>query len=283
MAVIKTDKEFEKLEKLMDKLVDQNMEEITDNYKETLDTFRNEARQLYDKYAVKGQISFADMQKFDRIDKLKVVITQEVNKLYKNNDKLVKSLLNQVYEDSFNFSKSTVESAAKRKVRGVIKDDIVKQTINMPLDGLTLDDRLSRDKSVTDAKIRQTFQKAFSEGDSYSKLSKDLQKNLEISANQANTIARTEGHRIMEAGKYDPMQNAANQSIEIEKVWRTSKDEKVRNTVKVSHVAMDNQTVEFDENFVSPKTGGTGIYPGQLGTAADDVNCRCIALYNIIR
>lgn len=58
---------------------------------------------------------------------------------------------------------------------------------------------------------------------------------------------------------------------EIEKVWLTRRDSKVR----PSHAAMDGKVVGLRENFIFPN-GAEGIGPALADEAASSINCRCV-------
>jgi SPP1 gp7 family putative phage head morphogenesis protein len=58
-----------------------------------------------------------------------------------------------------------------------------------------------------------------------------------------------------------------------EKEWLATRDNKVRDT----HVELDGTVVGIDENFVSP-SGASGPYPGAMGAASEDCNCRCAVI-----
>jgi hypothetical protein len=95
--------------------------------------------------------------------------------------------------------------------------------------------------------------------------------------NKTTTIIRTESHRVHEAGKRTAVERATNQGVKMEKVWVSSKDERVRS----SHAHMDGQVVDATADFVNTQTGGRGPAPGEMGVAEDDINCRCVAIYRV--
>ncbi len=82
------------------------------------------------------------------------------------------------------------------------------------------------------------------------------------SAFKAMRVARTETSRAAGYGQ----QEAARQSGVVKtKTWITSRDDRVRD----SHVALDGETVKFDE----PYSDGSA-YPGE-----QDIMCRCVEAY----
>ncbi len=90
---------------------------------------------------------------------------------------------------------------------------------------------------------------------------------------RALTIARTESVRAMNVAQEAATRQAGFKA----KQWLSTRDERVRDT----HDSLDGQIVNVDENFISP-SGASGPHPGALGTAEEDINCRCtiISLLN---
>lgn len=94
-----------------------------------------------------------------------------------------------------------------------------------------------------------------------------------VTPGHAMTIARTEVHAAHEAG-------AAAQATELAltgtKTWLATDDSRTRPTHRVA----DGQTVPVGDAFI---VGGVPLrYPGDVfGTAAEVINCRCTALYDV--
>lgn len=83
------------------------------------------------------------------------------------------------------------------------------------------------------------------------------------------TIARTELVRTSNFATVEGMKQA---QID-QKMWLSARDTNVRDTHQVG-LGLDGQTIPVTANFVSP-SGATGPHPGALGSAAEDINCRC--------
>jgi hypothetical protein len=87
-------------------------------------------------------------------------------------------------------------------------------------------------------------------------------------------IARTEGQRVLNVGALANSYVLKGQGIDVKKRWLAASGSRTRE----SHSALNGQTKELDELFVSPITGATGQCPGQMSTAADTINCRCTTI-----
>jgi len=122
-----------------------------------------------------------------------------------------------------------------------------------------------------------------------------------LTIEQANTISRAYSARLLQSyakqlaqtyaqQAYNAGRNHAIQQLldngtinpdQVQKKWRTMRDERVRH----SHSTMNNQRVGFTDPFVSG-LGGLMMYPGDTSLGASDAdiyNCRCSLEYTISR
>lgn len=100
-------------------------------------------------------------------------------------------------------------------------------------------------------------------------------------AHRAKTIARTETTRAINEGDEELWNQAVESGAiapeDIENVWHTARDERVR----ASHSAMNNQKRGFGEPFTSG-LGNSLRFPGDpQAPPADTINCRCVVAREI--
>ena len=75
---------------------------------------------------------------------------------------------------------------------------------------------------------------------------------------------------------------AAKGGVELRKWWKDSDDERVRSGHRhMGRKYGKENAIPYDEDFVNDLTGGVGPHPGALGTAEDDINCRCIMVIEV--
>lgn len=103
----------------------------------------------------------------------------------------------------------------------------------------------------------------------------------QLLALRADTIARTETHRLFaqaqEEGLQEVMEQTGISAGEVRRVWLATHDKRTRDT----HADMDGQEVGFNEPFVSP-SGARLMYPGDPNAPANEtINCRCVVTYVI--
>ena len=273
--------EFNKLQRGIDKIADKTMQKIAREYANALEETRNIIRKRYDKYANSdGELTYSEMSKYTRKKNLDAELAAVVQSTHVQASKLTREVLKQTYKNSFTSTQKFIEEAAERVIRGQVKNEVIQEALQMPVSGLTLNDRLERRRRYIIGRIRETVGRGLFQGETYSSMSKRLKETLEGDVEKAERIVRTESHRVMEKSKHDSVEHAVNQGVDMLKYWMSSEDERVRS----SHNNMDSKyseenAIPIDQDFVNGNTGGKGPTPGQLGVAADDINCRCIAGY----
>lgn len=264
--------EFLKLQAQLDKAIAKKEKGIITDYKDALDELRNMMATAYAKYEVAGVLLFTEMMKYNRTAKLDKEIQSILRELGSKNAKNTRDVMKLVYEQSFDQTKNMVEVATNRKIPGIIKKEVLEQSLENPIKGLKLSRTLEKNRINIVYNIQQTVEQGLKNGEPYGQMAGRLKESLENDLPKALRVVRTETHRVMEQAKLDSLVNAQSAGIEIFKKWVSSRDERVRS----SHVSMDGVTVSFNEDFINPLTGGKGPGPGMMGTAADDINCRCI-------
>lgn len=273
------DGELRKLERVISRLLGQAERGIARDYARLLRELRGHLAGVYAKYGDQDGLSYAEMAKYDRLRKLEKELSEMVRRGMTPVARQIRDGLRDSMVTAFDRTKGALEAEISRTLRGVIKPETIQASLQNPVSGLTLNRRLQvrRDDIIT--RIQQTVTQGLVRGESYRDMAARLKDELEADVVKAYRIVRTEGHRVQEAGKKESLDNAAKQGVVMNKTWRSSKDERVR----ASHQKMDGQTVPYDQDFENPDTGGKGPHPGAMGTAEDDINCRCIFTVEVVR
>jgi hypothetical protein len=120
--------------------------------------------------------------------------------------------------------------------------------------------------------IRNEITRGIASGETYSNIARNISQAASITMHRANTIVRTEGHRIQQAATEDARQTAVKKGANVVKQWDATLDGATRKT----HRALDGQIRETNERFEAD--GKSAMYPGDFGDPAEDCNCRCEAL-----
>lgn len=264
-------KSFIKLAERADNLEMRGVKTTSAHHKKTLDNLRLELAKLYEKHGVDGRIPWDEMGKYDRLKKLDELIEKEVKVLYKSTQKEIRSTLNSIAKDTYINSIKIVENETGRKLRGIVKKLNVAKVVNDDMAGLEWLTRMDNHRHNFIYKLSSDLKGGLKRGDTYKTLSRKLKEETQISANKANVIIRTEGHRVHSQARKDSLDTVSKQGIKMYKTWVSSQDERVRE----QHQDMDGVEIPYEDDFVLPD-GTIGSAPALTGEAHHDINCRCI-------
>ncbi len=213
----------------------------------------------------------------------------------------IQSLVQDTYTEMYGGMVTAVEGAATTGALATelaavktVQPEVLKRVVMNPISGLTLPDRLEKNRREIIYNIKQNIGTGLSLGDRYSTIAKRISDSCNFSYTKAIRIVRTESNRVREAGLDDcareidaAVRNGSSGLIGV-KIWRTMKDERVRPQRRVktkkgwktynyggpNHMRMEGKIVKTDELF-DLGDGVKTTAPGQSGVAGHDINCRC--------
>ena len=277
------EKQFLRLDKQTDRLIRVAERGVGAQYGSMLREVRGVLQVTYDKYSLAdGTLTYSQMARYGRIDTLNADIEAVIRKHSGSVAGEIRTGLRKTVTTSFEGTRGALEEAAGRKIRAILKPEIVSEILQNPISGLSLNERLAVRRYETITTIRQEMTRGLVRGDRYRDIAGRLQTALEIDAGKANRIVRTEGHRCMEAGKKASLDVAAKGGVSLLKWWKDSDDERVRSGHRhMGRKYSKENAIPYDEDFVNDLTGGVGPHPGALGTAEDDINCRCVMVIEV--
>lgn len=296
-----TENEIKKLVDYLTENENQIIRDIGEHYKSSLDAIIARLSQIYMKSG-SDQLSFSDVMKMGDIAKLENYVLQQADKLQTENRRSILSLLISIYVFTFDTQKQSIEIEAKNELGFDLKlrnshdaaiihmmqgksnkqiDRLLQALEKNEIEGLKLTPALERNRRMIIQDIKQAIERGFIEKKGYASMAKDIQGAFDMSLNRATMIARTEGHRVREAASYESATSASLQGVKMQKSWMNMGDERVRHRPGANHVMMEGQTRDVNKNF-DLGWGISAQYPGMSGNAANDIRCRCIALYKIV-
>ena len=277
------EKVFQSLDKQTLRIVAAAERNVGQQYGQMLREIRRVLQKTYDRYSLAdGTLTYSQMVRYGRIDKLNAEIEEITRKYSGLVAGEIRTGLRKTVTTSFEGTRGALEVAAGRKIRAILKPETVNEILQNPVSGLSLNERLAVRRYETITTIRQEMTRGLVRGDRYRDIAGRLQTALEIDAGKANRIVRTEGHRCMEAGKKASLDAAAKGGVSLLKWWKDSDDERVRSGHRhMGRKYSKENAIPYDEDFVNDLTGGVGPHPGALGTAEDDINCRCVMVIEV--
>ena len=276
------EKEFKQIDRHLTRRINQAEKEIGRDYSVLRKELRDEIGKWYALYATGGVLVYSELTKYDRIKKFNATINKVVGENYTDIAREIRSAGRSSIKVSFNVTMDAVGKKANRKIRGIMKPEIANAILQSPHSGLTLNERLQGRRADIQRSIREVLTRGFNQGLSYDQMAAVLSEPLEKDYAKAMRIVRTECHRVTEAAKGEALDHAAKQGVKMKHWWLHSDDERVR----ISHLFMGEEyskenMIPYEDEFTNPRTGGRGV-PGNMGTAADDCNCRCLRIAEIV-
>ncbi|WP_026678211.1 phage minor head protein [Fictibacillus gelatini] len=282
-------KSAEVIERLVNKRVKGSERTIAMQYAVTLNEIRQALAKLYEKYETGGVLTYAEMAKYDRLTKFMEQIDRLLGSRYKQLKSLIYDVLGESYLDGYYLTAWAVETDTLSKLAySAVSADMIMAMIENPISGLTLSERLERNRSLIVYTIRQEITQGLVKGESYKTMATRLKGALEDDAVKAMRIVRTEAHRVKENGKLDSAIHANKNGVIMMKEWNSMQDERVRpgrgigkKDAKGSadHRMLNGKKIPVEQNFKGKL--GEGPAPGKFGIASEDINCRCFLTYSV--
>lgn len=285
--------------------------EIRKLYKALLKDLKASLSELYIQNSDSdGVIDFAKLVANNEYARFLQEVETKINTLTPQAAAEIRQVVEDVYKMSYQGmvtavekSKDMAELADTLEGLRSITPEIVKRAVENPISGLTLDDTLEKNRKEIIYDIKQTLNVGLVNNDRISTMAKNLTDRVDINYRKATRIARTETHRVREAGNNDAaneindiLENSEHVDVFMVKIWRTMEDERVRpqqrrktkkgwktsyNRFGPNHMKMEGQIVKANDKF-DLGGGVKAAAPGQSGVAGHDINCRCFVEYDLM-
>lgn len=254
-----------------------------------------------------GTLSFADLQKVGYDARFLEEIEKRIGIATPKAAKELHELVNDTYKLAYESMVQGVEKVAKGADLDETFSDAVAITpdqINAAVNNPYMENALLKNHQTIIYDIRQAVSIGLMNGDRYNTIAQKITVALDKENGpykNAMRIARTESHRVREAGNKDAaekvdkeLQNGTT-GLRMCKTWKTMKDERVRPQRRrkgkggwstkmgngANHMIMDGQTVLATEPF-DLQDGNKADCPGSSGIAGHDINCRCYVSYEML-
>lgn len=248
--------------------------DLKKEFAKTLKEVKSKIARAYEKYDV---MTYQEMNKFNRLKNLQKELNAQITRLGSKNINLYNKRLGEVYTETYYATGYAMEKGVQAKLSYTSLDSrVIKATLQNPISGLTLNERLRNDRRGVIIRIKGTVTQGLIKGDSYSSMAKALTESMEMEYNKAIRIARTEAHRCQVIGRRESLDHAEEKGVVGSYIWNATLDGRTRD----SHGIMDGQKADKDGYFTLP-SGLKTLGPGLSGDPAEDINCRCSLTYQI--
>ena len=255
------ERKYKEFDDLLDKKGEAVEKEIIKAYSLALRDIKSLLAQQYAKYG--DELSYAEMVKYNRLRSLEAQLQDMLKELTGKNAKYLKSELEDIYEIAYLSTGFTLETEAQSKLAyALLPKEAVVAAVQNPISGLTLNERLEKNRTELIYKLKQELTQGLIQGVSYGKMAKRMQELFEGDASKAIRVVQTESHRVKNEGRFQASLHAQSKGLDMKKQWVSTLDSKTRDR----HRRLDGQKVDLDGKF---KSGGAeALYPGGFGRAA---------------
>lgn len=275
--------------------------EIRKLYKGMLKDLQAFIADAYVKYAQGDKLTFAMLQKAGYDARF----LEEIEELIGVSSPKAAKALRQLVRDTYKLAyDGMVEGVTKGgNLDEVFADAVaitphqIKKIVQNPI----MDIALEKNHRDIIYDIKQVVAVGLMNGDRYTTMARRISETVDGAYYKSVRIARTEAHRVREAGNHDAavevdkeMQNGTT-GMRMVKTWKTMNDERVRPQRRrkgkggwstrmgkgANHMKLEGQTVLADVDF-DLLDGNSAPAPGSSGVAGHDINCRCYASYEML-
>jgi len=247
--------------------------EVAALFRDNLDEIRVEMAKIYDKYAVNGLLTKAEMTRYNRLASLEKKVQEIVKPSIAQSKAIIKRLKPEEYGEAFFRTAWAFDNAT-----GVALDwgALDKQAIAANLENVFHEVAIKNWGNEALSKIRTTISNGLALGQSYHDMMKDVKAYINAENYKIMRILRTELHDSQEAGTAASYDEALKQGVEGKVVWISTLDGRTRD----SHASMDG--VERDDDGMFRGSIGEAPYPGWEGLPAGErIQCRCDVRFEI--
>ncbi|OAH53087.1 hypothetical protein AWH48_12065 [Domibacillus aminovorans] len=274
-------KSADQIRKLIAARVKKGERDTASRYAVLLNDIRRELATVYESYEVGGKLTYAEMAKYDRLNKFMSQVNHLIGPHFKDLKKIIYGVLGESYLDGYYLTAWAVETETLSRLGySVVAAETITAMIENPISGLTLNDRLEKKRLDIIYTIQQEVTQGLVKGETYRTMARRLKGSLENDAVKTMRIVRTEGHRVQESSRHDSTIHAHKNGVRMLKKWNDSQDERVRENEKEDHSELGKRApIPVDQLFT--QGGASGPCPGQMGAAAHDINCRCFVTYSV--
>lgn len=257
-----------------EKQIEQRIKEL---YRDSYKDIQTVIAGMYEKFSSGGELTLADMTRYNRLSKIEQELSEILAALYKNNQKYLYQSMESSYVQGYFEQQYKLEMASQQLLGfGGVNEKAVQAMISESLTGLVLDERLGNNQRQAIVQLRQALSYSLVQGESYVNTAKRIRETLGKDQQRSVLVAWTETHRALETASYDRREQAQSEGLEFQTLWLATLDKRTR----PRHRAMDNKAQDKDGYFTLPDNS-RGRFPGDpmLG-ASNVIRCRCTTTTN---
>jgi len=242
---------------------------IAKRYRDAYDTLEAQLAKLYAQMG--DNPSIQEAKRYGRLDKLRKAIAAEYKSLTKYNIDITRQSSASSYASAYYGSAWSYDQAVGVEITWpTLSVEAIRASVWSGATGENFSERLkhwdAREVITLQGKITQ----GLALGYGYPKVARTVKQEIADDYSRIIRIVRTEAHRNYNQGHLEVYRQLDEVGIQARRQWIATLDTRTRD----AHGSLDGEFADDDGNFQSP-TGASGPAPGLMGSAEDDINCRC--------
>ncbi len=263
------------IEQILDKRLAAAETELEKVFAKRLKTILFQVSEMYRKYQKNGELSFTELNKYNRFQKEMKLIAEMFTEDYKQIIKSMEQQTQNQYVAKYLMTAYLVEMAVTDGTDmgfGIPSIEVIRNALFNPIAELTLPKIFEQHRNEIVRKIKVELAQGMIAGEGYATMAKRIEKSVGFSQKKARLVARTEVGRARSIAAEKVMEQASKYA-KMDKVWASSLDLRVR----MSHRELDGQRADKEGYFHYKGLKAKG--PRLWGRANMDINCRCTTIH----
>lgn len=261
---------YDETDRLLENLIQNAEKEVDKIYAKRIKNIKGEIAVMYAKYEKDGELTLAEMTKYNRLEKQYDSLVEELVETYSEVYKLADKTREQQFLENYYRTAYITEYEAQAKLGfGRVDKATVEAALTNPVKELTLSSVLEKNRAEIVRRIRLDVAQGLANGESYGQMAKRLEDALGSDRKKSQLVARVEAGRAQSIGRLKAFEQAEKYGAEMRYIWDSTLDTSVR----PEHQDLDGKEADKDGYFhyENMKTKAPRLW----GVARMDIRCRC--------
>ena len=267
------EKEIIKFDEMEEKRMLKFLKVINSINVNTLNNIRKEIDIIYSNYSKNGVLDIVEINKFNRMDKFKTYISEQINESYKNfNSQQREFMKNLFFENYYYFLYLISYNSDTLVVPDKLKNDNFKSNYENDQTGVSTKERIDKNKLITNDRIISSVVGGMIAGLGVNAVKNRLKTSIEQDYNIKKRMFETKENEIRNKSRENAFIKASSK-VDLLKVWVATLDTRTRR----SHRDLDGTTLKINQKFKGKF--GEGLSPSRMNDPRENINCRCRLAY----
>lgn len=270
----------EQIEKLIDKLIYQSINESTKVLANRLKEILKLLADMFAEYQNDdAHITWTQFNQNDRLNKELEILSELLTDDYKEIIEIIQKSQEKIYVDNYLMHMYLFEQVTDTQmIFNVPNIEQIKRALAQPIKHIKLSPTFEKHRKKTIERITGHIANGILAGNNYNDIAHEIKKDMGMSINQAKRVARTETARAQSESGEQSYQDAISNGATIQKYWDSTLDLRTR----ASHRRLDGKFADNNGNFKVGKSIGKAprLLIG-VDSASQNINCRCKVLYAV--